>query len=149
MARFQALTNAVVDAQLEQLREELGLAKSQKADLLKEMASITGWALSQARAGRAIEARLGDHVERLEHPALERLRAQGMLAGERIELYEAGLRRLGEVLDRPFRPTAGLRKALANLANPDRKPPEVRWPGPASKPSRQRKKKTWRSTSSR
>lgn len=147
MARFQALTNSVLEAELEHLREELGLAKSQKADLLKELASITRWTISQARAGRAIEARLGDHVERLEHPALERLRTRGMMAGERIALYGDEVTRLLEILDRPFKPTPGLRKSLASLANPDRKPPEIRWPKP--KTTRRKKSKSWRSESSR
>ena len=48
MSRFQALTNTVLDAELDRLRERLGLAPNQKAELLREMAAITGWVAHQA-----------------------------------------------------------------------------------------------------
>src|SRR4051812_21640138 len=102
MPRFQALTNSVLEAEPAQLPEDLGLTQSQKADLLKELVSITRWAVSQVRAGRTIEARAGDQVERLEHPALDRLRTGGMLAGERIVLYGDEVTRLAQLMSQPF-----------------------------------------------
>ncbi|MCU0806626.1 MAG: hypothetical protein MUC53_01345 [Candidatus Contendobacter sp.] len=56
MSRFQALTNAVLDAELDRLRARLGLEPNQKAELLREMAAIAGWvarlALSDAEIRR-------------------------------------------------------------------------------------------------
>ncbi len=147
MPRFQALTNAVLEAELAQLAADLGLTQSQKADLLKELASIARWAVSQARAGRTLEARLGDQVERLEHPALDRLRTGGMLAGERIVLYGKDVDRLSRLMSQPFSPTPGLRKTLAALANPDRKPPVLRWRKATTR--RRKSSKSWPSESSR
>ena len=60
MSRFQALTNAVLDAELAQLRARLGLEPNQKAELLREMAAIAGWVARQAELGRTIEARRAD-----------------------------------------------------------------------------------------
>ncbi len=74
MSRFQALTNAVLDAELDRLRARLGLEPNQKAELLREMAAIAGWVARQAELGRTIEARRDGESEPLLHPALERLR---------------------------------------------------------------------------
>ena len=74
MARFQALTNNVLDAELEMLRKHLGLEPSQKADLLREISDLAAWVVRQAEQGREIEARKGEFVEPLVHPALERVR---------------------------------------------------------------------------
>ena len=56
MSRFQALTNAVLDTELDRLRARLGLEPNQKAELLREMAAIAGWvarlALSDAEIRR-------------------------------------------------------------------------------------------------
>lgn len=147
MPRFQALTNSVLQVELEQLAEDLGLTKSQKADLLKELVSIARWVVSQVRAGRAIEARSGDRVERLEHPALDRLRTRGMLAGERIVLYGDDVARLSRMMSQPFTPTPGLRKSLAALSDPARKPPGLRWHKATAK--RRKKTRSWPSESSR
>jgi hypothetical protein len=43
MSRFQALTNPVLDAELDLLRERLALEPNQKAELLREVAAIAGW----------------------------------------------------------------------------------------------------------
>jgi hypothetical protein len=48
MARFQALTNAVLDTEFDLLRERFGLEPNQKADLLREMALIAGWVARQS-----------------------------------------------------------------------------------------------------
>jgi hypothetical protein len=45
----------------------------------------------------------------------------------RIVLTESEVERLAEILDRETEPTPGLRKALANIADPHRQPPRVRW----------------------
>ena len=74
MSRFQALTNAVLDTELDRLRARLGLEPNQKAELLREMAAIAGWVARQAELGRTIEARRDGESEPLVHPALERLR---------------------------------------------------------------------------
>ena len=57
MSRFQALTSAVLDAELDRLRARLGLDPNQKAELLREMAIIADWVARQAEFGRTIEAR--------------------------------------------------------------------------------------------
>jgi hypothetical protein len=137
MSRFQAMTNPVLDEELESIRVQLGLAESQRADLLRELAMIAGWVLRQVSEGRSIEARSGAHVESLRHPAFERLRSGASFAGERIVLYGGEAARLASILDRPFRPTAALRKALANLAMPSRRPPSLRW-----KPAKRRRRPT-------
>jgi hypothetical protein len=53
VARFQALTNAVLDEELEHLREEMGLRENQKAELLRELAMVTAWGRSDIRSGIA------------------------------------------------------------------------------------------------
>jgi hypothetical protein len=128
MARFQALTNNVLDAELEMLRKRLGLDQSQKADLLREISGLAAWVVRQAEQGREIEARAGDSVEALVHPAIERVRARrAKHLGERLVLDEREVERLAAILDRPFHPPPGLRAALASLANATRRPPKLRW----------------------
>ena len=46
---------------------------------------------------------------------------------ERIELTDAEVERLAEILNRPFSPTPALRKALSRLTYPKRQPPKLRW----------------------
>jgi hypothetical protein len=133
MSRLQALTNNVLDAELEMLRERLGLEPNQKADLLREVAALAGWVVRQAEQGRSIEARRGEEVEPLVHPAIERLRAGRLQAmGERLTLSDAEAMRLASVLDQGFEPPPALRETLANLANPKRRPPKLRWNKPAA-----------------
>jgi hypothetical protein len=128
MSRFQALTNNVLDQELEMLREQLGLEPSQKAELLREVAALAAWVVRQAGQGRAVEAHRGSEVETLVHPALDRLRAQGQKpVGKRLALHDEELARLAAVLDRGFDPPPALRRALANLADPKRRPPKLRW----------------------
>ena len=57
MPRFQAQTNAVVDAELKRLRRQLGLRANQKADLLRELTALAAWVVRQAAEGRAVVAR--------------------------------------------------------------------------------------------
>jgi hypothetical protein len=128
MARFQALTNNVLDAELEMLRKRLGLERSQKADLLREISDLAAWVVRQAEQGREIEARKGSAVEPLTHPALERLRAhRAKNVGESLALDDREVERLAEILDRPFDPPPALRAALVNLASSTRRPPKLRW----------------------
>jgi hypothetical protein len=128
MSRFQALTNAVLDQELEMLRQRLGLEVNQKADLLREVAAIAAWVVRQAQQGRVVEARRGEEVEPLVHPAIERIRAEKEKPlGERVTLSDAEIARLADVLDRGFNPPPALRKALSNLADPKRRPPRLRW----------------------
>jgi len=133
MPRFQALTNNVLDAELEMLRDRLGLGPSQKADLLREVAVLAAWVVRQAEQGRIIEGRRGDVAEPLVHPALERLRSRKQTpVGERLTLGDAEVSRLAAVLDRGFQPPPALRKVLASLARPRRRPPRLRWKKPAT-----------------
>jgi hypothetical protein len=128
MSRFQAQTNAVLDEELADLRERLGLRENQKADLLREIAEVASWVIRQAEAGRTIEARHGGNVETFRSPAIERLRRkqdEGALGG--IDLTEAEVERLAEILDRGFSPTIALRKALSRLSDPKRRPPRLHW----------------------
>jgi hypothetical protein len=128
MARFQALTNNVLDAELEMLRKRLGLERSQKAELLREVASLAAWVVGQAEQGREIQARDGQSVEPLVHPALERVRARKVRPVEQfLALSDSEVQRLAAVLDRPFNPPVGLRAALASLAKAGRRPPKLRW----------------------
>src|SRR5438477_7818033 len=102
MARFQALTNNVLDAELEMLRKRLGLDRSQKADLLREVAALAAWVVRQAEQGREVEARDGRTVEPLVHPALERVRARKAHAAGQVLALDAGeIERLAAALDRP------------------------------------------------
>ncbi len=132
MSRFQALTNSVLDAELDLLRERLALQPNQKAELLREVASIAGWVLRQAEQGRVIEAHHDQEVEQLRHPALERLQAARQPPiGEALSLSPEETRRLAALLEGGFDPPPALREALANLAQSPRQPPTLRWPSAA------------------
>jgi len=128
MARFQALTNNVLDAELEMLRGRLGLDRGQKAELLREVAGLAAWVVRQTEQGREVEARDAETVEPLVHPALERVRARKARSlGQPLALSGSEVERLAAALDRPFNPPAGLRAALASLASAGRRPPKLRW----------------------
>ena len=128
MARFQALTNRVLDAELDMIRVQLGLAPSQKAELLREVAALAAWVVRQAGLGRVVAARRGKEVESLAHPAVERLQRKGRsVVGDRLAFDDHEVRQLAKVLDRGFTPSRGLQKALANLASSSRRAPTVRW----------------------
>jgi hypothetical protein len=128
MPRFQALTNSVLDAELEMVRTRLGLSPSQKADLLREVTALAAWVVRQAEQGRDIQARRGDDVEPLSHPAIDRLRAATeQPIGATLALSDTEVQRLADVLERGFDPPPALRKALANLASDKRRPPKLRW----------------------
>jgi hypothetical protein len=134
MARFQALTNNVLDAELEMLRKRLGLERSQKAELLREVADLAAWVVRQAEQGREIEARDAHTVEPLVHPALERVRAgSARPVGQSLVLNGREIDRLMAVLDRRFDPPAGLRAVLGRLARAGRRPPTLRWKKTRSK----------------
>jgi hypothetical protein len=128
MSRFQAQTTARLDEELADLSERLGLRENQRADLLRELAELSSWVIRQAEAGRRIEARRGREVETLRNPAVERLRqkrAESVVG--RIELTDAEVERLAEILDRGFSPSPDLRQALSRLAASKRRPPRLQW----------------------
>ncbi len=128
MARFQAQTNAVLDEELSDLRDRLGLRENQKADLLREIGALAAWVIRQAEAGRRIEARIGQDVEILQSPALDRLRHQrDPIFAESLVLTDAEVERLAAAMARGFSPTPDLRQALSRLADPKRRPPRLRW----------------------
>jgi hypothetical protein len=133
VSRFQAQTNTMLDEELADLRERLGLRENQKADLLRELADLASWVIRQAEAGRQIEARRGREVETLRSPAIDRLRRkqdEGVLG--RVELTQGEVERLAEILDRGFSPTPALREALSRLAAPKRRSPQLQWKKTAS-----------------
>lgn len=131
MTRFQAQTNRVLDQELEAVRRRLGLEPSQRADLLREVASLASWVLKQAEAGRSIEARRGDEVEALEHPALERLRSRAKHEPQRLLLSDEEVERLARVFDTRFNPSPALRATLKRVASKKRRAPKIRWKRPA------------------
>jgi len=95
MSRFQAQLNAVLDEELDDLRERLGLRQNQRADLLREIVLLASWVVRQAETGRSIEARRGRDVEALASPLLDRLRERrtaGIVG--RIELKDSEVERL-------------------------------------------------------
>ena len=78
---------------------------------------------SQARAGRTIEARGLDGVEVLHHPAVDPRGALG-----RILLTDAEADQLDALLASDAPPSPALQATLQRIADPKRRPPEVRWP---------------------
>ncbi len=121
MSRFQAQTNAVLDHELDELRDAMGLAPSQKADLLREMAMITRWVLRQAEAGRDVIAEGPDGREILAHPALDALYARPA----RLFLDDAEAAGLSQLLSEP--PPASWVATVRRATDPNQTPPRVRW----------------------
>jgi hypothetical protein len=113
----------VLDAELEQLREQMGLRDNQKAELLREITALAGWVVAQARAGRVVEARGPDGVEVLRHPAVE---TRGTLG--RIVLTAEEADRLEALLDSDTSPSVEVLATLRRLSDPKRRPPKLRWP---------------------
>jgi hypothetical protein len=128
MSRFQALIDNALEEELEMLRAQLGIKPSQNAELLREIAGLAAWVVHRAHQGRSVEARCDGEVETLRHPTLDRLRIQrDEPVGACLPRCEYEISRLTSVLDRGFDPPPALRRALANLADPKRSPPNVRW----------------------
>lgn len=116
------MTNAVLDRELDALRDEMGLREGQKAELLRELALMASWLVAQARAGRTIEARGPDGVEVFRHPALS---PSGMT---RIVLSAGETERLAQILDEDAPMSEALQATLRRLSDPARQPPDVKWP---------------------
>ena len=130
MSRFQAKTNAVLDAELDGLRRQLGLRTNQKADLLRELTALAAWVIHHAAEGRDVVARGEDDVRELDHPVIERIRQhheQAAALSTRLELDDEETRRLTEILDRGFDPPPALLECLRRLADPKRSAPELVW----------------------
>jgi hypothetical protein len=123
VARFQATTNRVLDEELDALREEMGLRENQKAELLRELASMAAWLVAQARAGRTVEARGPSGVEIFEHPAL-----RSASTVERLVLAPDEVERLAELLESETPMSGALRGTLSRLAQENRRPPNLTWP---------------------
>lgn len=123
MARFQATTTALLDDELDALRVEMGLRENQKAELLRELASMAAWLVAQARAGRTIEARGPNGVEVFSHPALK-----ASSSVERLVLAPDEVQRLAALLETDAPLSDSLRATLSRLAHEDRRPPELSWP---------------------
>jgi len=152
MSRFQAQTNAVLDEELEEARERLGLRPHQKSDLLRELTSLATWVIRQAAEGYRIEARSGGKVEILKSPTLERLQneegmseegmseegmseegmsEEGMseegMSLEPIRLNDDEVTLLAAILEKQKPLTLAMRASLKRLASSRRKPPRLRW----------------------
>ncbi len=123
MARFQATTTTLLDDELDALRQEMGLRENQKAELLRELASMAAWLVAQARAGRTIEARGPTGVEVFSHPALK-----ASSSVERLVLAPDEVERLAAVLESDPPLSDALRATLGRLADEGRRPPELSWP---------------------
>jgi hypothetical protein len=123
MARFQATTTALLDEELDALREEMGLRENQKAELLRELASMAAWLVAQARAGRTIEARGPTGVEVFTHPALK-----ASSSVERLVLAPDEVQRMASLLESDAPLSGALRTTLARLADEARRPPNLSWP---------------------
>ena len=130
MSRFQANTNAVLEADLDSLRQELGLRANQKADLLRELTTLAAWVVRQAAEGRVVVAQGADDVLELNHPVIERIRRRReeseALPG-RLELTDDETRRLAQILEQEFAPPPALLASLRRLADPNRTTPELTW----------------------
>ena len=124
MSRFQAMTSPLLHDELETLRAEMGLRDGQKAELLRELAAMASWLISQARAGRTIEARGPNGVEVFRHPALS-----SAAAFERVVLAPDEAERLVALLDEDGEPSPALRATLKRLIASRRRPPKLRWSG--------------------
>lgn len=118
VSRFQALTNPVLDQELEELRQELGLRENQKAELLRELSGIASWVLLQSRAGRRIEARGPSGTEVLQHPLVSSRLMRIVLTEEEVSQLERLL--TGEMPE-------ALKQTLERIATRP-KAPAVRWP---------------------
>ena len=127
MSRFQAKTNVVLDAELEQLRDELGLRANQKADLLRELTALASWIIQQTSEGRTVIARGADGVRKLDLPILDKIRSRGQ-APTHLELDDKEVTRLAELMDRGFEPPPALLESLRRIASPKREPPTLTWP---------------------
>jgi len=130
MSRFQAQTNSVMDAELEVLREKLGLGTHQKADLLREITALASWVVEQASAGRKIVAKNDSgELEELRSPALARVQnEQSERMFESVVLSEHEARRLGAILEGEWEPSPKLRALLRNLSE-GREAPNLVWDG--------------------
>lgn len=116
MSRFQALTNPVLEAELDLIREELGLRENQKAELLRELSSVASWVIHQRRAGRAVLAQSPDgQTEPLPHPLAQTTR---------IVLTEAEANALAKMMEGGTLPDA-LRGRIRELTQ--RPPPALTW----------------------
>ena len=132
MARFQAQINPVLEDELSMLQEQMALRPNQRADLLREISALAAWIVQQEAEGRRVVARDGDEVRELVHPVVERVRQQRAARSARtassLQLDDAEVARLAEIMDSELRPTPALREASRRLGEPARAAPELRWP---------------------
>lgn len=116
MSRFQALTNPMLDAELQAIREGLGLRENQKLELLRELSSLATWVLAQHRAGRQVVASGPEGAsELLSHPLVQ---------VHHIVLTEAEAEGLARLMERGEVPEP-LRGRLRERLNAP--PPTLRW----------------------
>ncbi len=119
MSRFQAQIDPPTEEELEFLRQRLGLQKNQKANLLREITTLASWCVRLASEGQK-------DLPISSNPVLDSIRRKhNQSATLALSVEEAA--RLREVMETPFVPTAGLKKALARLASVERLPPAISW----------------------
>lgn len=129
MARFQAKTTPQLEQMLEYLGDRLGLPTNKKADLLREIATLSYWIVYQAENGFTIQAQKGGETQRLEHHLLHQLseQAQESEGQVKIALSEEEVQRLADVLDGELHLTPALQGVLQRIAGKKRKPPKLHW----------------------
>lgn len=129
MARFQAQTTPQLEHILDYLSEKLGLPSNKKAELLRELASLSYWMVYQAEHGYMVQAQKGDDIQRLDHPLLHQLTetAEHDEQGVTITLSAQEAQRLSEVLDGKLNVTPALQGIIERVAQKKRHAPQLRW----------------------
>ena len=126
MSRFQAQTNAVLESELNQLQVDFGFRPNQKADLLRELASIASWVVQQSVEGRQIQAKGEDGVQKLQHSTLDRLRQSAQPSHE-LKLSEGELERLSELMSGHVEMSIQLKESLRRISSDEHTPPQLTW----------------------
>lgn len=103
---------------IDDVRRRLGLAEHDSDELLSELAALASWVITEADAGRTIDAE--QVLARLGARRVNTLPTPTRLDDDEVE-------RLAEILDRGFSPTPALRRLLQSLADPDYVPPSPSW----------------------
>lgn len=129
--RYQATVRPTTEEMLENVRQELGLDKSDKAGLLDTIARIASWSIEQASRGRKIVA-ADDQAEvpgdENFDPVLQRLRRDARAEeSSAVRLSEAEAERLQALLTEPFEANEQFVTALKRALDSDRQAPDLEW----------------------
>lgn len=115
-------TNTTLHADLEYLQNQLGLEPHQKDDLLREIADLAVWVVTQAARGKTIMAYGEDGVDELHHPLLDQMRPPA-----RLLLNDEEATRLEAVLSNPQPQPPALRELLQRISRGDHTTPTLVW----------------------